>query len=117
MTGPFQKTGKSGRQRRSHRTPHQASKLDLSTVQVKCSFCGNTFYSRPKTAVCPKCQRPANRDLPRLWRAISLLLPPLGLGYALSIRAHSPVAALQGLKWSLSGALVLIAIAVVRALG
>ncbi len=77
--------------------------LDLATVQIKCSFCRNSFYARPESAVCPKCERPANRDLPILWRVLSIVVPLLGLGYALSIRPHSPVAARQGFKWALVG--------------
>ncbi len=95
MTGSSHKSSKT----RSRRV----SGLDSVTLQVKCSFCGNTFYARATDAVCPKCERPANCDLPALWRGISLLLPPLGFGYALWIRAHSPWAAWQGLKWSLCG--------------
>lgn len=89
---------------------------DPATVRIKCSFCGNTFHARPGDAVCPKCQRPANRDLAPLWRVLSFLLPLLGLGYALLIRAHSPLAANQGVKWSLGGLLFFSAPALLSAL-
>lgn len=109
MTGSSHKEGKPESGRVSNRTS--------ATIKIKCSFCGNTFYARVQEAVCPKCERPANRDLPALWRAISLFLPPVGLIYALVIRAHSPVAALQALKWSLLGAaLIFAAFALLRAL-
>lgn len=75
-------------------------------VQVKCSFCGNTFVESLASAVCPKCGRPANRPLPAKWRAIGLLIPIIGLGYAAKIRSHSPVAARQSFWISLLGFIV-----------
>lgn len=104
MTGFSHKSGKSGARR--------AAKLDLSTAQIKCRFCGNTFYARPKEAICPKCERPANRDLAPLWRALSLVFPPLGLGYVVRERAHSPFAATQALRWSGGGALIWLVLAI-----
>ncbi len=99
MTSPIHKTQNTSKRRRSRQSP-----LDFSVVQVHCSFCGNTFSAPPQDAVCPKCSRPANRPLKAMWRALSLLVPPLGLIYALIIRSHSPVAAFQGFKWTASGA-------------
>lgn len=72
-------------------------------AQVKCKFCGNTFFAPPASAVCPKCGRPANCSLPALWRAIALFIPVIGLGYALSLRSHSPLAARQCFWISLLG--------------
>lgn len=92
------------------------SRFDFSSLAIKCSFCHNTFYARPADAVCPKCERPANRDLAAPLRAASLLLPPFGLLYALWLRPHSPIAAWQGLKWSLGGAAIYAAIAYLRTL-
>ncbi|PQV63433.1 hypothetical protein B1R32_11288 [Abditibacterium utsteinense] len=96
----------SSSRQRSKSAGQSRAKVRTSAVKVKCSFCGNTFYAAPREAVCPKCSRPANRELPLLWRALSLFLPPLGFVYALVIRAHSPVAGLQGLICSAVGALI-----------
>lgn len=60
----------------------------------------------PADAVCQKCGRPANKPLDTKWRAVSLLLPPVGIGNALWIRPHSPVASNQGLVASLIGCVV-----------
>lgn len=82
------------------------SKVKITATKVKCTFCGNTFYARPKEAVCPKCERPANRDLEPLLRAAALVAPPFGLICGLVIRPHSPVAGVQSLLFSAIGALI-----------
>ena len=74
-----------------------------SAVRVKCRFCGNSFLARPELAVCQKCGRPANRALEIQWRIISFLVPFIGIGNALLIRPHSPVASNQGFVTSIVG--------------
>ena len=104
----------SSSQHRSKSSGRSRPKTKTSAVKVKCSFCGNTFYAVPKEAICPKCSRPANRNLPAVWRAASLLVPPFGLIYGLIIRLHSPIAGMQGLLFSILGALIYSAIWVAR---
>lgn len=64
----------------------------------------------PADAVCQKCNRPANKPLDARWRAASFLVPPVGIGNALWIRPHSPVASKQGLVASIAGFLFYAAI-------
>lgn len=80
--------------------------MRAASVKIKCSFCGNSFMAPPADAVCQKCGRPANKPLDARWRAISFLVPPVGLGNALWIRPHSPVAFMQGLVASIAGFVV-----------
>ena len=100
MNSPFSTS------QRSSRSSARASKSAQRLVQVKCSFCGNTFYDAPREALCRKCNRPANKPLAPLLRVVGFVAPPFGLVYAAVVRPHSPVAAMQSAVASALGAAV-----------
>ncbi|RYG57870.1 hypothetical protein EON80_27755 [bacterium] len=83
---------------------------------MKCSFCGNTFYSTPREAVCRKCNRPANRPMPIGMRIAAFLVPLFGFPYSLWLGAHSPFASQQGMVASFAGLLLYGAVYLVRSL-
>ncbi|RYX83268.1 hypothetical protein EON83_15505 [bacterium] len=90
----------------SGRSSNSSGSSSGRLIKVKCSFCGNTFYSTPREAVCRKCNRPANRPMSIPLRIAAFFVPIFGLPYSLWLRPHSPLAGNQGLAVSLIGLLL-----------
>ena len=77
---------------------------------IHCSFCQNTFSAAPRSAVCLKCKRPANRPLALPDKLLCLILFPVGLFKAIWLRSSRPYAASQALVLALAGTLICAAI-------